>query len=298
VIVDILLTGANGQLGWEISRRAAVEGLPIHATTRAELDITDREMVLRYVNHLNPKIVVNAAAYTAVDNAEKDAESAYAINCHGTSYLAEVCASLGLPLIHISTDYVFDGTKIGSYTEKDSVAPLGVYGASKLAGEDAVRKLCPNHVILRTSWMYGVHGSNFVKTMLQFGLEREVVQVVDDQYGSPTFAGDLADTVLMIVNRNIRETTPVAGFGTFHYAGHGYTTWCGFARKVFELSQLSLPRIPKVKAIPTAAYSGPAKRPINSVLNCEHLKQIFDIQLRPWEEALQEMLNEIFSLKK
>ena len=298
MIVDILLTGANGQLGWEVSRRAAAEGLSVHATTRAELDITDREVVLRYVNQLKPKVVVNAAAYTAVDKAESDAESAYAVNCDGAAYLAEVCVLLGLPLIHISTDYVFDGTKTEAYTEKDSVAPLSIYGASKLAGEDAVRKLCPHHVILRTSWVYGVHGHNFVKTMLRSGSEREVVHVVDDQYGSPTFAGDLADTVLMIANRNIRGTVPVAGFGTFHCAGHGRTTWCGLARKVFELSKPCLSRIPKVDAIPTVAYQGSAKRPGNSVLNCRHLARIFGIQLRSWDEALPEMLNETLNLNK
>ena len=298
VIVDILLTGANGQLGWEILRRADAEGLSICATTRAQLNITDREVVIRYVNQLRPKVIVNTAAYTAVDNAENDAESAYAVNYDGVSYLSEVCASLGSLLIHISTDYVFDGTKTEAYTERDSVAPLGIYGASKLAGENAVRKLCSNHVILRTSWVYGVHGNNFVKTMLRAGLDREVIQVVDDQHGSPTFAGDLAETILIIANRNIKGTVPVAGFGTFHCAGHGYTTWCGFARKVFELSKPCLSRIPKVHGIPTAAYQGSARRPGNSVLNCRHLARTFDIQLRSWEEALLEMLNEIFNSKK
>ena len=156
--MDILLIGANGQLGWEISRRAATKNLSFHATVQVELDVTNREAVLRYVDQLKPKMVINAAAYTAVDKAESDPDTAYAVNRNGPTYLAEVCSSLGLPLIHMSTDYVFDGTKTEAYTEQDPVAPLGIYGSSKVAGEDAVRKICPLHIILRTSWVYGVHG--------------------------------------------------------------------------------------------------------------------------------------------
>ena len=296
--MDILVIGANGQLGWEISRRAATKNLSFHATVRAELDVTDREAVLRYVDQLKPKAVINAAAYTGVDKAESDPESAYAVNRDGPTYLAEVCSSLGLPLIHMSTDYVFDGTKTEAYTEQDPVAPLSIYGSSKVAGEDAVRKICPRHIILRTSWVYGVHGQNFVKKMLRAGEELGVLRIVDDQYGCPTFAGDLADEVLTIANQIIGGTVSVDGFGTFHCTNQGQTTWCGFARKVFEVSEPCLSRIPKVDAIPTTAYQGSARRPGNSVLNCDHLARIIGIQLRSWEKALPEMLSETLNLNK
>ena len=200
-MTDVLLTGANGQLGWEVARRAAAAGLSCHAVDRGALDITDADAVTRTIADLRPAVVINAAAYTAVDRAESDEASAFAVNRDGPTYLAEACAAGGITLVHISTDYVFDGTKKSAYTEEDPMVPLGVYGASKLAGEEAVRRLCPRHIILRTAWVYGIHGQNFVQTMLRIARERDTVRVVDDQRGCPTFAGDLADAILELAVR-------------------------------------------------------------------------------------------------
>jgi dTDP-4-dehydrorhamnose reductase len=292
-MADLLLIGANGQLGWEISRRAV--GLALQAVDRGYLDITDRAAVPRIFESCKPKVVINAAAYTAVDKAENDRATAFAVNRDGPAYLAEACADHGIPLIHVSTDYVFDGDKRGPYTEDDPVAPLGIYGKSKLAGEDAIRDRLRRHVILRTAWVYGIHGHNFVKTMLRIGAERDLLRVVDDQRGCPTFAGDLAEATLTIARRLIVDTVPADGFGTFHCTGAGATTWCGFARKIFEIASPRLARCPVVEAITTTDYATPTKRPANSVLDCGRLKRVHGVRLRPWEEALAEMLDVVLT---
>ena len=291
--IDILLTGARGQLGSELFRRAA--GLSVHAVDRDGLDISDRASVMQAVERLTPKAVINAAAYTAVDKAEGDVDAAYAVNRGGPAHLAEVCAAQGIPMIHVSTDYVFDGSRSGAYREDDAVAPLGVYGESKLAGEDAVRGTLSRHVILRTAWVYGIDGHNFVKTMLRVGAERDALKVIDDQHGCPTFAGDLAEVGLIIARQMIDGTVPAGGFGTFHCTGRGTTTWCGFARKIFDLAGPRLPKVPTVEAITTAEYPTPAKRPANSVLDCSRLEQVYGIRLRPWEAALAEMLDAVLT---
>ena len=289
--VDILLTGVGGQLGWEVARRVQAP-LTIQALGRAHLDITNRGQVLKAVAAASPKVVVNAAAYTAVDKAEADRNTAFAVNRDGAAHLAEACARHNLPLIHVSTDYVFDGRKPAPYMEDDPPAPLGVYGASKQAGEVAVREGCARHVILRTAWVHGVHGSNFVKTVLRLGRQRSLLRIVDDQYGSPTFAGDLAGAVISVAGRIIDSTLPPNGTGTFHCAGSGTTTWCGFARRIFSVAGPRLETAPKIHAITTAEYPTPARRPANSVLDCGKLARIYGIVLRPWEEALAEMLDE------
>ncbi|MFC5355640.1 dTDP-4-dehydrorhamnose reductase [Azospirillum himalayense] len=296
-MVRLLLTGADGQLGWEVARRAAPAGIACRSTGRATLDITDRDAVRRLVREAAPSVVVNAAAYTAVDKAEADADAAYAVNRDGPAHLAEACADAGVPLIHVSTDYVFDGSKPTPYREDDPVAPLGVYGASKLAGEEAVRRLCPRHVILRTAWVYGVHGHNFVKTMLRLGRERDRLRVVDDQRGCPTFAGDLADTLLALAERLdvTAGAMPAEGFGTFHATGQGATSWCGFARRIFELAAPHLAKVPHVEAITTADFPTPARRPANSVLDCGRLARVHGLTLRPWEMALPGMLDSVLS---
>lgn len=289
MMADILVTGANGQLGWEISRRAG--GRSIIALHRNDLDITNRDAVGKAVAEWSPKVVINAAAYTAVDKAESDPDTAFAVNRDGPAHLAEACAARGIALIHISTDYVFDGSQERGYRESDPVAPLGIYGKSKLAGEEAVRSALQQHIILRTAWVYGIHGQNFVKTMLRLGAERDQLRVVDDQHGCPTFAGDLADAVLIIAERILRGTVQQSGYGTFHCTGSGATTWCGFARKIFEIAAPHLPHNPAVEAIMTAQYPTPAVRPANSVLDCSLLDAVYGIRLRHWEEALVDMLN-------
>ncbi len=287
---DILLTGAGGQVAWEIERRAAAARLSVKALSKLELDITDNKAVHSVVAATGPQIVINAAAYTAVDKAETDKERAFAVNRDGPGHLAAICAAREIPLVHISTDYVFDGAAKDPYMEEDFTAPIGIYGDSKLAGEAAVRAFLDRHVIVRTAWVYGEHGHNFVKTMLRLGRERDVLRVVDDQRGSPTFAADLADALIVLARRLIGETLPEEAYGTFHYTGGGAVSWHGFAEKIFDLAARDLGRRPKVEPITTAEYPTPAKRPANSVLDCSKIGRIHGIMQRPWEDALKEML--------
>ncbi|WP_413207103.1 dTDP-4-dehydrorhamnose reductase [Rhodospirillum sp. A1_3_36] len=288
----LLLTGANGQVGWEVARKAKARGLTLHALDRAALDITDRNAVARMILRLAPEVVVNAAAHTAVDKAESEEDLAGAINREGPAHLAEACADVDIPLIHLSTDYVFDGTKNGPYLEDDPVAPLGAYGRTKLAGEEAIRATTDRHAILRTAWVHGLHGRNFVNTMLRLGREQDVLRVVEDQVGCPTFAGDLAQAILDLAPRLVAKTAGPEGFGTFHCAGQGATSWHGFARTLFQLARPWYGQGPKIKAIPTSAYPTPAKRPANSILDGAKLARIHGIRLRPWTEALEAMLAE------
>jgi len=292
VSVDILLTGARGQVGWEVARRAKAAGLNVQAFGHGDLDISQRDAVMRAVDAAAPKAIVNAGAYTAVDKAESERDAAFAVNRDGPAYLAQACARAQIPMIHISTDYVFDGTKTGAYLEEDPVAPLGVYGASKLAGEDAVRASGAKHVILRTAWVYGIEGNNFVKTMLRLGRERDVLRVVADQHGCPTFAGDLADAILTVFKHTTENPKPDM-WGTFHCVNAEPTTWNVFARRIFDFAAPKLGKKPVVEAITTADYPTPAKRPANSVLDCGKIKRIHGIALRPWSPALEEMLNAI-----
>ncbi|MCB9957443.1 MAG: dTDP-4-dehydrorhamnose reductase [Rhodospirillaceae bacterium] len=289
-MADLLITGADGQVGWELARRAKAAGLDAVALGRAGLDIADRTAVARVVAEAAPRVVVNAAAYTGVDQAEREPDLVYAVNRDGPGFLGAACAGPGALLVHISTDYVFDGSNPAAYGEGDATAPLGVYGASKLAGEAAVGTSGARHVILRTSWVYGVHGRNFVKTMLRLAAERERLGVVDDQRGCPTFAGDLADALLALATRELAGGLPPDGLGTFHCAGQGATTWCGFARAIFRLVASALPRVPVVDAITTADYPTAARRPANSVLDCGRLAAVHGLALRPWPDALAEML--------
>ena len=287
---DILLTGAGGQVAWEVEQRAVAAGLTVRALSRSDLDITDNKAVHAQVTATSPRIIINAAAYTAVDRAEADKERAFDVNRDGPGHLAAICATREIVLIHLSTDYVFDGESKDPYVEEDFTSPLGAYGESKLAGEAAVRAFLDRHIILRTAWVYGVHGNNFVKTMLRLGRERDVLRVVDDQHGSPTFAGDIADALLVIARRVISEVLPEEAYGTFHYTGGGTVTWHGFAVQIFDLAAQDLERQPKVEAITTAQYPTPAKRPANSVLDCGKIGRIYGIVQRPWEESLREML--------
>jgi dTDP-4-dehydrorhamnose reductase len=280
---ELLLTGAQGQLGWEVARRAGDARLSLRAFTRAELDISSGAQVDAAITAAKPKVVINAGAYTAVDRAEGDRDAAFAANRDGPANLAAACGRHGATLIHISTDYVYDGAKREPYVETDPTGPLGVYGASKLAGEEAVRAALPRHVILRTAWVFGVHGNNFVKTMLRLAKERPSLRVVDDQRGCPTFAGDLADAALKIARRIIDGPEAPALFGTFHCVADGAVTWCGFARAIVGGA------VP-VEAITTADYLTPARRPANSVLNCDRLERVYGLRLCPWPQGLAEML--------
>jgi dTDP-4-dehydrorhamnose reductase len=236
-------------------------------------------------------VAINAAAYTAVDRAEQEPALAFAVNRDGPAHLAAACARSNIPLLHISTDYVYDGAKIDPYVEDDPTTPLGVYGASKLAGDEAVRRLLPRHLILRVSWVFGIHGHNFVKTILRLARERQELRVVADQYGGPTFAGDIADTLLDLAGR-IAEIDARDAWGVYHYCGEPVTTWHGFASAIIELARAreSLP-VKTVTAITTTDYPTPAARPVNSVLDCAKLAARFGIRPRPWRAGLEALLD-------
>ncbi len=277
----ILIFGAGGQLGLELQRNAAESALPFKALSRGDVDIADAEAVSAALSDSRPTLVVNAAAYTKVDLAEKEAEAARLANEVGPGVIAAACAATQTPLIHISTDYVFDGAKPSPYIESDPIAPLGVYGRTKAAGEAAVRKATARHIILRTSWVYGEYGGNFLKTMLRLAKERDELRVVADQFGCPTSTRDIADAILRIAPKAAADS---ALYGTYHFAGAGSTSWHGFASRIMDAQAPITSRRPKVAAITTADYPTPARRPANSMLDCSLFEQTFGFGARRWEE--------------
>ena len=290
----IAIIGSKGQLGWELVRRAENRRYKALALDLPEIDIVQPASIKDNLSAKNLSLVINAAAYTAVDQAESEPALACAVNRDGSANLADFCEQAGLPLIHISTDYVFDGSKAGSYCEGDPVAPLGVYGQSKEAGESEVRRRIQEHLIIRTAWLYGVHGHNFVKTMLRFGKEKESMRVVDDQTGCPTFAADLANAILLMTDHILSgKETP---WGTYHYCGGGSTTWCGFAKAIFEIAKkYDVFSVREVIPITTAEYPTPVKRPTNSVLDCSKMESNFGICQRPWIQSLTDMIDEVYA---
>lgn len=291
----IVVIGRSGQLAEALARLAGEAGLPFVAGGRPDVDLTDIESLKTFILATRPSVVVNAAAYTAVDQAESDPEGAVAINAEGPARLAALCAVAGLPLIHVSTDFVFSGLTDKPYPPETEPAPLGVYGASKAAGEVGVRIALPSHVIVRTSWLYGVEGRNFAKTMLRLGAERGEVGVVDDQVGAPTFADDLAAAILAIA-RNI--TSPSAApqmFGTFHFSNGGQTTWNGFARAIFEEAAAAGRPLAIARPITTAEYPVPARRPPYSVLDTGSLQGVHGVSIRDWRAALADAMPRILA---
>ncbi len=293
----ILVTGAGGQVGTELSRRPAPAGIGIVPVGHAELDITDPAAVATAVAAVDG--VINAAAYTAVDRAESEREQAFAINAEGPRILARACAAGGVPLIHVSTDFVFAGDRGGPWREDDPVAPVNAYGESKAAGEAAIRETWACHVIVRTSWVFSAHGQNFVKTMLRVGASRDELPVVDDQWGLPTAAADLADALLRIAAVVTGDDGPRPGgnpaFGTYHYANTGGTTWCRLANAVFAEAEPVWGRRPAVTPIPTSGYPTPARRPANSVLDCTRIAATFAPARRHWREALASVVADLLS---
>lgn len=290
----VLVIGSKGQLGWELDRKARKFGLEVIPRDLPDFSLTDRDAVDHEVGESGVSFVVNAAAYTAVDKAESDPESAFAVNETGPAYLTAACRKKGIPMIHVSTDYVFDGRKKEAYTEADPVCPMGVYGKSKAAGEKVVRASLDQHIIIRTAWLCGVHGNNFVKTMLRLGKEKESIGVVADQYGSPTFASDLAAAVLEIVNQfqNGRDIP----WGTYHYAGAGRASWYEFAKRIFDdAGQYTELKVNQVTPLTTEQYPVPAPRPANSTLDCSRIHRAFGIQSVPWRIGLQNMLRKLFA---
>ncbi len=277
----ILIFGAGGQLGLELQRSAAERAVPYRALTHRDLDIADAGAVSRAFDEIEPTLVVNAAAYTKVDLAEKEVEAARLANETGPAVIAAACAARDAPLIHISTDYVFDGEKQGPYFESDCVSPVGVYGRTKAAGEEAVRQGCLRHVILRTSWVYGEFGNNFLKTMLRLAGEREELRVVADQRGCPTSTLDIAGAILRIAPL-LSASDDL--YGVYHFAGAGATNWHGFATRIVEAQAPLTGRRPKVVPIATADYPTAARRPANSVLDCSRFERAFGFGARNWSE--------------
>jgi dTDP-4-dehydrorhamnose reductase len=266
--MHVIIVGSGGQLGSELARASWPAGLDVVALTEAELDITDEQATKRALQRAN--LVINAAAYTAVDKAESDQVLAFRVNRDGPSNLALACALSDSPLIHVSTDYVFDGSKLGAYVEDDEIAPLGVYGASKAAGEMAVRNGYRKHLIVRTSWVVSAFGQNFVKTMLRLAAERDHLRVVADQLGRPTPAKALASVLIHMAQR-YQEGSPIP-WGTYHFAAAGRTSWHGLASEVVELQARRTGRRPTVEPITTEAYPTPARRPKNSELDTRKLE--------------------------
>ncbi|TBV79889.1 MAG: dTDP-4-dehydrorhamnose reductase [Desulfobulbaceae bacterium] len=286
----VLVTGAKGQVGAEIVRQGRNLGLDMMATGRAALDITRQDAVNRFIQAQQPDIVINAAAYTAVDRAESEPEPAYAVNRDGAACLARACAANNIPLLHLSTDYIFDGRQQGAYSETDPPNPQGIYGKSKLAGDRAIESILEQHLILRVSWVFGVDGNNFVKTMLRLGKERDVLKVVADQHGGPTWAGAIAETLLGLVKR--RGDGEAISWGTYHYSGQPVTTWQAFAKAIFEQADKlgMIDRQPRVEPITTAEYPTPAQRPLNSVFDCHKITQVLGISQPDWRTGLDKVL--------
>jgi dTDP-4-dehydrorhamnose reductase len=288
----VLLFGAGGQLGQDIVRRAALRHVPVVALSRAQADIADRDAVTSALAAQPVSLVVNAAAYTKVDRAESESDEAFRANAVAPGLIAQVCAAANVPLVHISTDYVFDGTKTAPYVEDDLVSPLGVYGASKEAGERAVRAALGQHIILRTSWVYGAHGANFLKTIIRLAAERDELRIVADQRGCPTSTIDIADTILSMAPRLIaREQV----WGTYHFAGAGVTTWHDFATEIVEAQAAFTGRRPTVVPITTAHYPTPAKRPANSALDCSRIAGTLGIRAADWRQSTRDTVAALFN---
>ncbi len=276
----ILLTGARGQLGLEMQRILPKEQL--WATDVPELDITDQHAVRRFFELNKVGLCINAAGYTAVDKAEAEPELAMRINAHGPHYLAEACQRSGAVMLHISTDFVFDGKAKRPYTSSDAPAPLSVYGMTKAEGESRVLQACERAIVLRTSWLYSQWGANFVKTMMRLGAERAELGVVDDQHGCPTWARDLAHAIRRVVQDELHPED----YGIYHYSNSGQTTWCGLATAVMDMAGLDC----QVKPIATADYPTPAARPAWSVMDCSRIRERFGLAIPAWKDSLRECL--------
>lgn len=287
----VLVTGAGGQLGQDILHAAACRpDLRVIGVDHAACDVTDATAVFGTIERHRPTVVINASAYTLVDRAESEPARAFAVNRDAARHLATVCASRGIPLFHVSTDYVFDGSKATPWRIDDPVAPLGIYGASKLAGEQAIRETHAQHLVLRTSWLFGAHGNNFVRTMVRYGAQRPELRVVADQRGGPTWTGDLAAALLGLAERHLDgERLP---WGTYHYGGQPVTTWHAFACAIIDeaFGLGLLPRRTPVRAITTAEFPTPTRRPANSAFDMGETQRMLGLAPPDWRVGLRRVL--------
>ncbi|ULJ60966.1 dTDP-4-dehydrorhamnose reductase [Wielerella bovis] len=287
-MIKYLITGANGQVGSQLVAQLQSKA-EILATDRDTLDITDKQAVFQAAQTFRPHFIINAAAHTAVDKAESERDLAHAINCTGAENLALAAQNVGATILHISTDYVFDGKGETPYRETDPVAPQSVYGETKLAGEIAVQAACERHIILRTAWVFNEQGGNFVKTMLRLGASRDSLSVVADQFGSPTYAGDIAAALISICEQIHAGKTNA--YGVYHFSGSPYVSWHGFAAEIFAqaVAQGVLPKAPVLNAITTVDYPTPASRPANSRLDCGKIQAVFGIETSDWRKVLLDL---------
>lgn len=299
--MKILVLGASGQVGCELGAQLSdvlsseERDYCVVLASRSEIDVSNLTALRSFLDRQNPNWIVNATAYTAVDKAESEISEAYAVNQHAVRVMAEHCDASNSNLIHISTDYVFDGSGELLVSENNEVAPLGVYGASKLAGEEAIRSVLAQHLILRTAWVFGVSGGNFVKTMLRLAQTRSELGVVGDQYGAPTSARSIARAIATMVLQMSEADSTDDRWGTYHYTGNSYVSWAEFAREIFRQSnqRSMISEIAIVNAISTEQYPTPAKRPHNSRLDCSKIRGVFGIEPDNWQSSLGEMLDEI-----
>lgn len=291
----VLVTGGNGQLGIELQRLVWPDGWEVEAIDIDDLDLRKVDAIHTKVASRPYAAIISGGAYTAVDQAESDVATAWAVNALAPAAFAQACKKMDIPLIQVSTDYVFDGSKQSPWEPGDPPAPINVYGASKLGGELAVRTGCPRHAIVRTSWVVSAHGNNFIKSMLRIGAERERLTVVDDQYGAPTSASDLAAALATITTRMAEDS--LARSGIWHFSNAGRTSWCGFARAIFSQAKAHGGPLPEVVAIPTSAYPTAAQRPANSLMDLSAIMNDFGIYPRDWRVALDDILDELMGVK-
>jgi len=289
--VKILIAGGDGQVGSEFAgcAKSLDEKIEVYNLGRQQLDVTQIASIRNVIKSLNPSVVVNAAAYTAVDRAEEESDLAFAINRDGAGNLAEICAQNDIPLIQISTDYVFDGKKTDAYVETDNVNPLSVYGESKLEGEQRVQEKIEKHIILRTSWVFGPFGKNFVYTMIRLAGQKKELRVVNDQFGCPTSAFSIANAILKICESI--SSSKKFDWGIYHFCGSPETNWFEFSKSIIENSRQGRDYlVEQIVPVSTAEYPTAAVRPQNSVLNCDKIHRQFAINQQPWIDGLRGMI--------
>ena len=278
----VLVTGAQGQLGQALKAASVnFSDIEFYFAGSAEADVTNKESLEEIFSRLKPQFCINAAAYTAVDKAESEPEKAYAINVTGAANLAVACKAFGTVLVHISTDFVFDGSKDTPHTEEDATNPQSVYGTTKREGEIAIQTILKEHYIIRTSWLYSQYSNNFMKTMLRLASERDTLSVVNDQTGTPTNANDLANGVIAIIHYS--ATAKDKNFGIYHYSNEGQCSWYDFAKEIFRVNNITI----DLKPISTANYPTPAKRPVYSVMDKNKIKHAFGFAINSWQDSLK-----------
>ncbi|MDB5525915.1 MAG: dTDP-4-dehydrorhamnose reductase [Rhizobium sp.] len=293
----IAVTGKNGQVVTALLEKGLEAGIEVVAVGRPEFDLADARSIRSALDNIRPDVIVSAAAYTAVDRAENEPDLAFAVNAEGAGAVAEAAAALDVPVIHLSTDYVFAGDKPTPYVETDSTGPVSVYGRSKLEGEERLAAATPNHVILRTAWVYSPFGANFLKTMLRLAESRDSVSVVADQQGQPTNALDIADAVIAIAGKLVSDPDPSLR-GVFHLAGSGSGTWADFAEAIFAGLKARTGKSVSVARIGTADYPTPAKRPANSRLSTTKLEQAYGIIIPEWRRSTETVLDRLVQADK